>query len=103
MFRAAVASIPWPDFKPTELEVDIWRLERHLEDLTKELAAIEDETRLEFDPEHDNWKNILGVVAKEDEVCRGVEYLNAKMRTLSLEAMPGYYLHKENERLTKNL
>lgn len=44
-----------------------------------------------------------GVVAKEDELCRGVDYLKSDMRNFSLEAIRGYYLHKEIERLIKDL
>ena len=44
-----------------------------------------------------------GVVAKEDEICRGVEYLQSEMRSLNLELIRGHYLLKEVERVTKDL
>ncbi|BDA51229.1 hypothetical protein COCOBI_18-1060 [Coccomyxa sp. Obi] len=106
MFCAArdfVARLPWWAFKPTELDVEIWRLQGRLEDLIRDLSAIEDETGIDIDPEDENYRNILGVVAKEDEICRGVDYLHSELRSLSLELIRGHYLQKEIDRLTKDL
>ena len=44
-----------------------------------------------------------GVVAKEDEICRGVEYLRSEMRSFNLELIHGHYLLKEVERVTEDL
>ncbi|CAL8466397.1 g5933 [Coccomyxa elongata] len=80
MFRAVrdlVAHLPWWALTPTQLDVEIWRLEGLLEDLTRDLSAIEYETRVDFDPEDDNYRNIQGV--KEVE---GVTNKLAELRAL---------------------
>lgn len=56
----AVACLPWPKLKPTELDLEIWRLMRRLIDLNREISAIEDETGIHFNPDAENYKNILG-------------------------------------------
>lgn len=44
-----------------------------------------------------------GVVAQEDDVCRGVDHLDPGLRSISLDIIRGHYLQKEIERLTKDL
>lgn len=47
-------------FNPTEVDMEICRLQGKLSDLLRDLSAIEDETGVDFfDTEDDNYKNVM--------------------------------------------
>ena len=46
---------------------------------------------------------LAGVVAKENEMCRGVDYLHFELRSLSLKLIQGHYLQKEVQRVAEDL
>ncbi|BDA51232.1 hypothetical protein COCOBI_18-1090 [Coccomyxa sp. Obi] len=105
LFRAArdfAVSLPWPKLLPTELDVEIWRHLARLRHLNREISAIEDEIGIYFNPECENYKNILGVVEEEEELCRCVD-LDCGLRRISFQIIRGHYLQKEIERQTEDL
>lgn len=95
--------MPWWDSKPeTEIDDEFWRLEQHLGDLIDDFSAIEDTTGVRFNPKKRNYKKILETVAVENDLCRGVDYLDTEKRSFSLELIRGHYLQVEIDRLTKD-